>query len=69
MSLTNGSTTRIVAHHIGGTKDGTADVIEKSNPLVGPNGPKPQPPSTPPDSKDSKPKSETTPEKNEKEEK
>jgi pilus assembly protein CpaB len=63
-SFTNGNTTRIVAHHIGGKNDGTADVIEKSNPLVGPKPPVKQP--EPPAPSDSKPKTGTAPEKEEK---
>jgi pilus assembly protein CpaB len=62
-SLTNGPTTRIVAHHIGGKNDGTADVIQ-SDPLVGPKTPVKQP--EPPKPSDSKPKTDAAPEKEEK---
>ena len=64
MTIVNGPTTRVVAHHIGGTHDGTADVVEKSNPLVGPKSPVKQ--AEPPKPSDSKPKTETAPEKEEK---
>ncbi|HEY1861561.1 MAG TPA: Flp pilus assembly protein CpaB [Gemmataceae bacterium] len=62
-SVTNGPTTRIVAHHIGGKNDGAADVI-KSDPLVGPKTPVKQP--EPPKPSDSKPKTDAAPDKDDK---
>jgi pilus assembly protein CpaB len=63
MLIINGATSRIVAHHIGGKSDGTADVI-KSNPLEGPKPPVKQPEAPKPS--DTKPKTETAPDKEEK---